>query len=131
MTQIQSETIHFPAGNQARLIQAPEGATAGEIARMLELPPPRALLVLNGGTAELTEDLQAQLARLLGDGLARVVAEERITVARNAHTSAGSSSGAAPAAQRTTPFILRAPGAKSSATRYNSTGCMRCALHHG
>ncbi len=58
MTHIQSETIQFPAGNHARLIQAPEGATAGEIVKALELPTPRALLVLNGGTAELTEDLQ-------------------------------------------------------------------------
>ena len=56
--------------------------------RALALPPPRALLVLNGGTAELAHDLQAQLARLLGDGLARVVAEEHITVITGA-TDAG------------------------------------------
>jgi hypothetical protein len=88
MTQIQAETIQFPAGNQARLIQPPQGATAGEIVQALGVPAPRALLVLNGGTAELAGELQAQLARLLGDGLARVVAEERITAITGA-TDAG------------------------------------------
>jgi hypothetical protein len=52
----------------------------GEIVAALALPAPRALVILNGGTASLAHALQARLAAALADGLARVVAEERLTV---------------------------------------------------
>lgn len=53
---------------------------ARDIVTALELPPPRALVLLNGGTAELPAALEAQLRSLLADGLARLAAEDGITL---------------------------------------------------
>ena len=80
MADLHTETMQFPNGNRARLVHAPEGATAREVLQALALPQPRALLILNGGTAQFPEDLQVKLGQLLSDGLARVASEERITV---------------------------------------------------
>lgn len=80
MKDIKVENVSFPNGVQARLLQVPGDAPARQILDVLAIPDPRAVLILNGGTAHIEEDLQAKLARMLGDGLARVIAEERITV---------------------------------------------------
>jgi SLOG in TRPM, prokaryote len=74
------ETIQFRNGNQARAVYVPEGAAVQRVIDALQLPRPRALLVLNGGTAELRADLQTQLGRLLQDGLARTAADEQLTL---------------------------------------------------
>lgn len=74
------QTIVFPDGNVSHVIRPRASATAQEILAALALPAPRALVVLNGGTARLEPSLQERLAALLTDGLARVVAEERLTV---------------------------------------------------
>jgi len=76
----QTQTIVFPNGSPSRLICPRPDATALEIVAALALPAPRALVILNGGTARLEHALQARLAATLADGLARVVAEERLTV---------------------------------------------------
>jgi hypothetical protein len=78
--QMQKETIQFSAGGQAELIHAPRGATAREILVELNIATPQALVCLNGGTAELEGKLVSALEAILVDGLARVVAEEALTV---------------------------------------------------
>lgn len=88
MAYIPIETIQFPTGDQARLLRVPQYTAARQILKALELPRPRAVLVLNGGTAELEGDLQTKLARLLNDGLVRIAAEEQLTVVTGA-TEAG------------------------------------------
>jgi hypothetical protein len=51
-----------------------------EAAAALGLARPRGVVVLNGGTADLTPGLSDPLRRTLGDGLARVAIEEELTV---------------------------------------------------
>lgn len=80
MTEIHIETVPFPNQNQARLLVVSHDATVDQMLAALELAPPRAMLVLNGGTAEMEPDLADRLTRLLRDGVARVVAEEEIVV---------------------------------------------------
>lgn len=73
-------TIDFPNGNRARAFYVSQDTAAKQIIDALELPRPHALLVLNGGTAEMEAELQAQLGQLLQDGLARIAAEQQITL---------------------------------------------------
>ena len=73
-------TVRFDNGNPAAIMRAAKDTPVGEIVAALALPAPRALVILNGGTASLAHALQARLAAALADGLARVVAEERLTV---------------------------------------------------
>jgi hypothetical protein len=82
------ETIQLPSGSQAYAVRIPQGVAAGRIVGALGLPRPRALLVLNGGTAELEDQLKRQLGRQIADGLARAAAEEQITLVTGA-TDAG------------------------------------------
>lgn len=56
------------------------GVAPQQIVDALALPAPRGLLILNGGTARLEPELERRLVRALQEGLARVVAEERLTV---------------------------------------------------
>lgn len=77
---MQRETIIFANDNAAPALHVTARATAATILRRLEIPAPRALIVLNGGTAELAPALQARLAGALADGLARAVAAEGFTV---------------------------------------------------
>ena len=72
--------IDFPNGNRAQALYVSQGTTAEQIIGALELPHPRAFLILNGGTAKMEPELQAQLGQLLQDGLARIAAEQQITV---------------------------------------------------
>ena len=82
------DLMRFPDGSQARVLHVPREAAAEEIVEALGIPRPRALLVLNGGTAELEAELKAQLGALLQDGLARIAAEAQITLVTGA-TDAG------------------------------------------
>jgi hypothetical protein len=50
-----------------------------QIVEALALPQPRGLVILNGGTAQLDPALQGQLGLALGQGLARLVAEDSFT----------------------------------------------------
>ena len=74
------ETIEFATGKKAIVLLGEQDTPAAAILTALALPRPRALLILNGGTATLEEPLLGQLQRTLQDGLARVVAAEQITV---------------------------------------------------
>jgi SLOG in TRPM, prokaryote len=82
------EMIQFPGGNQARAVYTPQGAAIDPLIAALQLPSPRAVLVVNGGTAQLDPDLAALLSLLIGDGLARVASEEQLTIVTGA-TDAG------------------------------------------
>ena len=75
-----AETISFPDGNRAPAVRVHRSTLPAEIVAALALPRPRAVLVLNGGTQELSGELAEHLNTVLGDGLAHVVAEEGITV---------------------------------------------------
>jgi hypothetical protein len=75
-----AETIRFADGNQAPAVRMYRGAPSEEIVAALALPAPRALVILNGGTARWEHALQARLTAALADGLARVVAEDHLTV---------------------------------------------------
>jgi hypothetical protein len=76
---ISLKTIPFPNGNIARLARVPISADAQQVIIALELSAPRALLVLNGGTASLETDVREQLGPILAES-ARVVTEEEVTV---------------------------------------------------
>ena len=73
------ERIVFPNGNPALCVKAPEDVEVRSIIAALELTAPRALLILNGATAELETQVSEYLEGLSAD-LARTVIEERITV---------------------------------------------------
>lgn len=55
-------------------------ASPRQIVDALALPTPHGLVILNGGTARLEPERERRLAQTLQEGLARVVAEERLTV---------------------------------------------------
>jgi hypothetical protein len=74
------ETIRFANEHEALLVHVRQDTPADAIIAALKLPRPRALICLNGGTADLSETLKTQLRRLLVDGLARVAAENAITL---------------------------------------------------
>jgi len=73
------ETIRFPTGNSARLVRVSPGVDIDEVIRTLELGVPRALLVLNGRTADLEDNIEEQL-KILFDDLANVIVERKITI---------------------------------------------------
>jgi hypothetical protein len=73
-------TIRFPNGNRARVARVPSSADGAAIAAALDLPPPRAVLLVHGGALEMSITEMARLRRLVIDGVARVAAEEEITV---------------------------------------------------
>jgi SLOG in TRPM, prokaryote len=102
--------IAFPGGRSALVVRVPESVSGDDAAAALGLQPPRALVVLNGGTDELSPGLTATLGRTLADGLARVVSEEGLTVLTGG-TDAGIFAlfGKALADRRTAPCIGVAP----------------------
>ena len=80
--------VWFPTGVTARRVHVPDGVPGEELVRMLDLPPPRGTLVLNGSTASLGRDVRARLAHLIVDGVAALAATEGLTVVTGA-TDAG------------------------------------------
>lgn len=77
---MRTHTIRFPGGREAQLLCVEQGASARGNSEALGILPPRAVVCLNGGTARLNEELASRLESLLIDGLARVTAEEGLTV---------------------------------------------------
>ena len=73
-------TVRFDNGNPAAIMPRGQGYAHRGDRRRAGAAGPRALVILNGGTARLAHALQARLAAALADGLARVVAEEHLTV---------------------------------------------------
>ncbi len=87
-TSLLPETIRFSNGNQARVVYARKGAAIQPLIKALKLPTPRGALIVNGGTAQLDADLATRLSLLFENGLARVAAEEQLTIVTGA-TDAG------------------------------------------
>lgn len=81
-------TIQFSTGTLARAVTMPQGANISAIRAALDLPPVRGVLVFTGGTAQLSDDLSARLGQVVQDGVARVAAEEQLTLVTGA-TDAG------------------------------------------
>jgi hypothetical protein len=69
-------SIVLAGGREAIAVFAPPTVAGEEAAAALELPRPRGLIVLNGGTSDLSPELEAALRRTLGAGIARVAIEE-------------------------------------------------------
>lgn len=88
MASIVPETILFPNGHRARAVYAPQETAIEPLITALHIPRPRGVLVVFGGTAQLNDDLSRCLRLLLEDGLARVAAEEQLTIVTGA-TDAG------------------------------------------
>jgi len=72
-------TIPFLNGNRARVVLTPIGAAGATIVAALELPPPRAVLLLHGGASDMSCAKMTQLHDLL-QAVAHLVVEEGITV---------------------------------------------------
>jgi hypothetical protein len=79
--------INFPARRGARVVFARRDAAPADVVRALDVPAPRGVLVLNGGTAGFSPELEARLGPLL-EGVARVAREEGLTTITGA-TDAG------------------------------------------
>jgi TRPM family ion channel/conflict system pore-forming effector with SLATT domain/uncharacterized protein DUF4231 len=62
--------IHFPNGNEATWAKISVEAESHEVLRALGLKPPRALILLLGGTEGLEPGLTARLRQLFGRGIA-------------------------------------------------------------
>ncbi|HVG21693.1 MAG TPA: hypothetical protein VNI02_21845 [Blastocatellia bacterium] len=74
-----SETVAFENGNVAFLIKVRSDIDPGQVLHVLGLPQPRALLIINGGTGDLTPEVQERVGQLFR-GLAQLIASERIDV---------------------------------------------------
>ncbi len=72
--------IAFPRGHTARAVLVSPGASGAAISEALAIPPPGALLILNGGTAPLEDPVAARLAAALQQGVAAAVCAANLTV---------------------------------------------------
>jgi hypothetical protein len=79
--------IDFPARRRASVVFARRDAAPADVARALDVPAPRGVLVLNGGTAGFSPEIEALLGPLLADGVARVTTEEGLTTITGATDS--------------------------------------------
>ena len=80
--------IVFPARRRASVVFARRDAAPADVVRALDVSAPRGVLVLNGGTAGFSPEVEARLAPLLSDGVARIASEEGLTTITGA-TDAG------------------------------------------
>jgi len=80
--------INFPARRGASVVFARRDAAPADVVRALDVPAPRGVLVLNGGTAGFSPEVEARLGPLLAGGVARVAREEGLTTITGA-TDAG------------------------------------------
>ncbi len=80
MWQVRIQTIQFADNREATGLWVTPNTPTQAIIDALQIPHPRAVLLLNGGTGGMDASVHSRLARMLQDGLARVVSEEQITV---------------------------------------------------
>jgi SLOG in TRPM, prokaryote/Protein of unknown function (DUF4231) len=78
----------FPRGSTARMVFASREASVEDVVHALDLGVPPGVVVLAGGTRDFPVEIQASLAPLLSEGLAKVVSEEGLTTITGA-TDAG------------------------------------------
>jgi hypothetical protein len=81
-------SVGFPGGSAARVVFASRDAPMEDAVRALDVPAVRGVVVLNGGTFDFPSEIEARLAPLLAEGLAKLVTEERLTTITGA-TDAG------------------------------------------
>ncbi len=67
-------------GSLVSIVLTPKETRGDAILAALNLPPPRAVIALNGGTEDIASEVAPQLRRILQEGLARVVIDDAITV---------------------------------------------------
>jgi hypothetical protein len=103
-------TIVFPGGGSALAVVAPTDVSGADAVAALQLEPPRALIVLVGSTNKLPPNVTTVLRSNIGEGLARVASDERLTVVTGG-TDAGIFAifGRALAGQATAPCVGVAP----------------------
>jgi hypothetical protein len=78
--QLKRETITFENGNRAIVITAPRDASAQAILDALQIAPPRAVILLFGGTAGIDDSCKAHLKTLFCDGIIPVAAELKAVI---------------------------------------------------
>ena len=80
--------IQFYKGNEAQILVVSPKASAKEIISHFDLPKPKALIVLNGGTAKIDALLENRIYDLLSNGLAKYACEREVSIVTGA-TDAG------------------------------------------
>ncbi|MCX5891126.1 MAG: hypothetical protein NTY36_17015 [Deltaproteobacteria bacterium] len=69
------QEITFPNGHKAQLVAPPLGTPAADILKSLEIPAPKALLLLIGGASSLDQALVPRLLQLFSRNIARIAAD--------------------------------------------------------
>jgi len=85
---VSTAEVVFPARRRAQVVFARRNAPPADVIRALDVPEPVGVLVLNGETAGFSPEVEARLAPLLSDGVARPASEEGLTTITGA-TDAG------------------------------------------
>ena len=73
-------SINLRDGHRARAVRATPTAPAREVLRSLGIPQPRGVLLVIGGTEQLTATVAADLRQQLGAAVARMVVDDDLTV---------------------------------------------------
>ncbi len=68
------QEITFPNGHKAQLVAPPLGTPAAEILKSLDIPAPKALILLIGGASDLDKALVPRLLQLFSRHIARIAA---------------------------------------------------------
>lgn len=74
------EILSFPNGRNARAVHVSDDADAAAILSALALGSPRALVVITGGAGGMSEEEINSVRPLFVDGLARLAAQQHITI---------------------------------------------------
>jgi hypothetical protein len=74
-----STIVEFPNGNKSRCVTVPQNADIETTIEILNLPSPRALLIINGGTADLDRSAAVRLKKIY-KYLAKFIIDEEITI---------------------------------------------------
>jgi TRPM family ion channel len=74
------QEIHFPNGNVAKAILPPADACATDLLRALDIPPPKAVIIIAGGASEMDEQAHPDLIRLFTRGIAQVAVSNRALI---------------------------------------------------
>ena len=75
MAEAHTGDIPFPNGNRAKWVRASPGDDPHALLRALDLPRPRALILLLGGADKLAPELNASLRQLISRAVARCAVE--------------------------------------------------------
>jgi hypothetical protein len=101
--EVSTGQIVFSGQRRARIVFARRDTRLADIVRALDVPVPRGVLVLNGGTAGFSPEEEALVAPLLAEGVAKVVIEEGVHTP-SPHLSSPCSS--------STPWLSKAASSK-------------------